>query len=202
MATVDTPRPDPSLGHDQTPGRPVRPRHPRRPGPASKLFIRNYTYLPPSLEGDESEGPPHASTRASSRRLCTPKLPAGRDRRPQFLAPPGMCGSNCSTSGRRSVDCRRRDDGGHPVRSPVVVGDRRSVPSLRPLGGGLCGTHDFGRKVGFAPFIVRPRRLSPTRGRRPADVHLAGVQPRRRQMKPGYVVPHAQRQDSRPLRPY
>ncbi len=33
-----------------------------------------------------------------------------------------------------------------------------------------------GHRVGFAPFVVRPRRLGEPRRRRPADEHLAGLQ--------------------------
>jgi hypothetical protein len=68
-----------------------------------KLFIRNYTYLPPSLEGDESGGtPPRASTRASWL-LHLRAEATGRARSPSSIsgAATGMCGSSSSTLGRR-----------------------------------------------------------------------------------------------------
>ena len=83
---------------------------------------------------------------------------------------------------------------GVPVGEPLrVAGDRGSV-RIR-IGDWASGLYALrmtsGDKVGFAPFIVRPKRLGeqPRRGRR-ADEHVAGVQlpRRRRRRQAGHLV--------------
>jgi hypothetical protein len=129
-----------------------------------KLFIRNYTYLPPSLEGDESGGtPPRASdargvVAAFARRSYRPGELAVlnfwryRHVRIEFLH---VGPEDQLTVGDETME-------GVPVRSPVVVrGDHRSVHIRigRWESGFYTARMTSGRKVGFAPFIVRPRRL-------------------------------------------
>ena len=129
------------------------------------LFIRNYTYLPPSLEGDASGGAP---PRSSDARAVVAVF-ARRSYRPGEIAVLNLWRryrhvriellhvgpEEQLTVGNETIE-------GVPVRPPFLVrGDHRSVHIRvgRWESGFYTARMTSGRKVGFAPFIVRPSRL-------------------------------------------
>jgi len=136
-----------------------------REAKTQKLFIRNFTYLPPSLEGDASGGTP---PRSSDARAVVAAF-ARRSYRPGEIAVLNLWRryghvriellhvgpEEQLTVGNETIE-------GVPIRPPFLVrGEHRSVHIRvgRWESGFYTARMTSGRKVGFAPFIVRPSRL-------------------------------------------